>query len=102
MHPLHIPEQSSDGSVIPDKIAWLPPSTPRFKSQALLSAVPGSQAGQRRERIRLTGELPSPTEPLIGCPFASRCPEVQDVCRREPPPVLVLKSEGHLAACHFR
>jgi oligopeptide/dipeptide ABC transporter ATP-binding protein len=71
-------------------------------TQALLSAVPGSQAGQRRERIRLTGELPSPTEPLIGCPFASRCPEVQDVCRREPPPALVLKSEGHLAACHFR
>ena len=58
--------------------------------------------GHRRERIRLRGELPSPTEPLIGCPFASRCPEVQDLCRREPPPPLEAKREGHLAACHFR
>ena len=71
-------------------------------TQALLSAVPDPDPGHRRQRIKLRGELPSPTEPLVGCPFASRCPEAQDVCRREPPPPLEAKSDGHLAACHFR
>ena len=71
-------------------------------TQALLSAVPDPRPAHRRERIRLSGELPSPTEPLIGCPFASRCPEVRDLCRENPPPLLEAKHEGHLAACHFR
>lgn len=71
-------------------------------TQALLSAVPEPDPKRRRERIRLRGELPSPTEPIVGCPFASRCPETQDVCRRDPPPVLEPKRDGHLAACHFR
>lgn len=71
-------------------------------TQALLSAVPDPRPAHRRERIRLSGELPSPTEPLIGCPFASRCPEVRNLCRREPPPLLEAKRESHLAACHFR
>ena len=71
-------------------------------TQALLSAVPNPDPEHRRERIRLRGELPSPTKPLIGCPFASRCPEVQEICRNEPPPPLEEKSDGHRAACHFR
>jgi oligopeptide/dipeptide ABC transporter ATP-binding protein len=71
-------------------------------TQALLSAVPDTDPKRRRERIRLRGELPSQTEPIAGCPFASRCPEVRDVCRRDPPPALEAKRLGHLAACHFR
>ena len=70
-------------------------------TQALVSAVPDPDPGYRRERIRLRGELPSPTESIVGCPFASRCPEVEDICRQEPPP-LEPKAEGHLVACHFR
>ncbi len=70
-------------------------------TQALLSSVPDPDPGARRERIRLTGELPSPTEPIIGCPFASRCPEVQDICRRVAPP-LEEKASGHSVACHLR
>ncbi len=70
-------------------------------TQALLSSVPDPDPGARRERIRLTGELPSPTEPIIGCPFASRCPEVQDICRRVAPP-LEEKAGGHSVACHLR
>ncbi len=70
-------------------------------TQALLSSVPDPDPGARRERIRLTGELPSPTEPIIGCPFASRCPEVQDICRRVAPP-LEEKTGGHSVACHMR
>ncbi len=70
-------------------------------TQALLSAVPDPEPGRRRERIRLRGDPPSSSEPPAGCPFASRCPEVEDVCRREAPP-LEAKRDGARAACHFR
>jgi oligopeptide/dipeptide ABC transporter ATP-binding protein len=70
-------------------------------TQALLSSVPDPDTDKKRTRIRLTGELPSPTEPLIGCPFASRCPEAQDLCRREAPE-LEEKAPGHTTACHLR
>ena len=70
-------------------------------TQALLSSVPVPDPEKRGRRIRLTGDLPSPIKPIHGCPFASRCPEVQDICREVAPP-LEAKSEGHLAACHFR
>jgi oligopeptide/dipeptide ABC transporter ATP-binding protein len=71
-------------------------------TQALLSAVPDPRPAHRQERIRLSGELPSPTQQMIGCPFASRCPEARGLCRKEPPPPLEAKRESHLAACHFR
>ncbi|HUG42392.1 MAG TPA: ABC transporter ATP-binding protein [Longimicrobiales bacterium] len=73
-------------------------------TQALLAAVPGAESGRRRrrkERIRLRGDLPSVSGPVVGCPFASRCPEVQEVCRREAP-TLEPKATGRVAACHFR
>ena len=70
-------------------------------TRALLSSVPDPDPDSRRERIRLLGELPSPIEPIRGCPFASRCPEVQDICRRVAPP-LEAKANEHLAACHLR
>ena len=70
-------------------------------TQALLSAVPDPDSGRRRERIRLRGDPPPATEAPVGCPFAARCPEVQELCRREPPP-LEPKREGTRAACHFR
>ena len=70
-------------------------------TQALLSAVPVADHRHRRRRIRITGEVPSPMQPAVGCPFASRCPEVVDVCRQVAPP-LEMKPAGHRAACHFR
>ena len=70
-------------------------------TQALLSSVPVLELGNKRARIQLTGELPSPIKPIQGCPFGSRCPEVQDICRQVAPP-LEEKATGHLAACHFR
>ena len=77
-------------------------STPQHPyTQALISAVPEPDPDSQRERIRLTGELPSPTESLQGCPFASRCPEVQDVCRADAP-LLEMKRDGYRVACHLR
>ncbi len=70
-------------------------------TQALLSAVPLADPEKKQQRIRLSGEPPSPTEPVRGCPFASRCPEVEDVCRQVPPP-LEQKETRHVAACHLR
>jgi len=68
-------------------------------TQALLSAVPSAEPGETRRRIRLEGEPPKATAELVGCPFASRCPIVEDLCRRVTPR-LETKESGHLVACH--
>jgi peptide/nickel transport system ATP-binding protein len=74
---------------------------------ALLSAVPVPEPvvaaeGRRlrRERIRLTGDVPSPLNPPPGCRFHTRCWKAQDVCKTTEPPLAEL-SAGHQAACHF-
>jgi peptide/nickel transport system ATP-binding protein len=74
---------------------------------ALLSAVPVPEPmvaaeGRRlrRERIRLTGDVPSPLNPPPGCRFHTRCWKAQDVCKTTEPPLAEL-APGHKAACHF-
>ena len=63
-------------------------------TQALVSAIPG-----HGPRIRLDGEVQSPIDPPpTVCRFASRCPRVQDRCRREAP---ALQGGVHAVACHF-
>jgi oligopeptide/dipeptide ABC transporter ATP-binding protein len=74
---------------------------------ALLSAVPvpeplSSSTGQRerRERIRLEGDVPSPLAPPPACRFHTRCWKVQQICRTQEPPLAEL-IPGHRVACHF-
>ncbi len=69
-------------------------------TKALLSAVPipDPQVEKRRERIILTGDVPSPINPPTGCRFHTRCPFVMDVCRTEVPP-LTDQGSGHSVAC---
>jgi oligopeptide/dipeptide ABC transporter ATP-binding protein len=69
---------------------------------ALLSAVPVPDPDRReqRDRIRLSGDVPSPTNPPPACPFHTRCWKAQDVCRTVEPPLTEL-APGHLTACHF-
>jgi peptide/nickel transport system ATP-binding protein len=74
---------------------------------ALLSAVPvpepvRSDTGQRqrRQRIRLAGDVPSPLNPPPACRFHTRCWKAQDVCRTQEPPLAEL-GPGHHVACHF-
>ena len=71
-------------------------------TRALLSAAPrrDPRAGPVRERIRLSGDVPSPIRPPSGCPFYARCPHPgkDEECRRLAPP-LVEMAPSHLAAC---
>jgi oligopeptide/dipeptide ABC transporter ATP-binding protein len=69
---------------------------------ALLSAVPVPEPSrrERRDRIRLSGEVPSPINPPPACRFHTRCWKAQDVCRTVEPPLAALRP-GHQVACHF-
>jgi len=58
-------------------------------TRALLSATPVADPTRQRERIRLSGELPSPIDPPTGCAFNPRCPVAFDRCRKEAPPLEV-------------
>jgi oligopeptide/dipeptide ABC transporter ATP-binding protein len=79
---------------------WRNPQHPYTK--ALLAAAPiaDPKAARARQRSVLQGELPSPIDPPVGCPFQSRCPIAQDRCRLDRP-VLRPVAGGALAACHF-
>ena len=67
-------------------------------TQALLSAVPVPDPKARKERIVLTGDVPSPLDPPTGCPFHPRCPQAMDRCKVEVPPTYEV-ADGHTTAC---
>jgi oligopeptide transport system ATP-binding protein len=71
-------------------------------ARALLSAVPEADPVREatRQRIILTGDVPSPANPPKGCTFCTRCPQVFDRCRSERP-ALTEVEPGRLVACHL-
>ncbi|MEV0587812.1 dipeptide ABC transporter ATP-binding protein [Nonomuraea sp. NPDC050310] len=78
-------------------------STPMHPyTNALLSAVPipDPKARTERERIRLTGDVPSPLNPPPACRFHTRCWKAQEICKTEEP-ALVTHAGGQQVACHF-
>jgi oligopeptide transport system ATP-binding protein len=70
-------------------------------TQALLSAVPipDPVVEERRRRIILEGDVPSPAHPPEGCNFNTRCPVVMDICKKEEPEFKEVGAE-HWVACH--
>ncbi|MBV9784630.1 MAG: ABC transporter ATP-binding protein [Acidisphaera sp.] len=67
-------------------------------TRGLLASVPRRAAARRRRLPEIPGIVPSLREPLVGCPFAPRCPFVIDRCRSETPPMRPLDA-SHRAAC---
>ncbi len=71
-------------------------------TRVLLSSLPSLDPDTPPKRQVLEGDPPTPIDPPPGCPFAPRCPEVQDRCRTEAPALMQRGSEPtHLSACHY-
>ena len=71
-------------------------------TRVLLSALPSLDPDAPSQRRLLAGEPPTPINPPPGCPFAPRCPDVQDICRRENPLLMQHGTDAtHVCACHF-
>ena len=70
-------------------------------TQALLSAVPipDPVVEEKRQRVILTGDVPSPSNPPPGCNFNPRCPVAMDICSETDPEFIEVKP-GHFCACH--
>ncbi|HHU6749992.1 TPA: ABC transporter ATP-binding protein [Staphylococcus pseudintermedius] len=86
----HILEQG------PAEAIYENPSHPYTK--VLISAIPEIDPRQRKARILLEGDLPSPSDPPSGCPFHTRCPVAEARCAEVKPPSVEV-SAHHYAAC---
>ena len=71
-------------------------------TQALLSAIPipDPVQEQKRKRIILTGDVPSPANPPSGCRFNPRCPIAEEICTKDDPEWREV-APGHWVACHL-
>jgi oligopeptide/dipeptide ABC transporter ATP-binding protein len=71
-------------------------------TQALLKAVhvPNPHLERSRARTPLSGDLPNPAHPPLGCNFSTRCPLAQEICRQSKPELRQLRPD-HWVACHL-
>lgn len=69
-------------------------------TKALFSAIPVPDPTQKRNRIILTGDIPSPSNPPSGCKFHTRCPYAESICKEQDPEFKDVGG-GHFVACHL-
>ena len=69
-------------------------------TKALLSAIPVTDNKQKKERILLKGDIPSPFNPPSGCRFHTRCPFATERCKIEEPALRPI-NDSHNVACHY-
>ena len=69
-------------------------------AQALLSAIPEPRPGKKKERIILTGDVPTPINPPSGCRFHTRCPARFSPCSTTEP-IMLDVGDGHMVKCHL-
>ncbi|MDP4093558.1 MAG: dipeptide ABC transporter ATP-binding protein [Bacillota bacterium] len=69
-------------------------------TQALLSAIPIPDPMKKKERILLSGDVPSPINPPSGCRFHTRCIKCMEICKRQEPQLKEVE-ENHKVACHL-
>jgi peptide/nickel transport system ATP-binding protein len=69
-------------------------------TKALMSAVPEANPKNRKQRILLTGDVPSPINPPSGCRFRTRCWKAQDICATTEPQLIQIGTNQQVA-CHF-
>ena len=88
------------------QIVEMAPAADLFRSPlhpytlALLSAVPVPDPHRKRQRIILSGDVPSPLRPPAGCRFHPRCPQRMVVCERRAPAMRLIDPH-HIVACHL-
>src|SRR5215472_16142439 len=112
-HDLEVVRHVSESVIVMylGKIAEVGPKAPVYETPrhpytaALLSAAPAAdpEAAASRQRIILSGDVPSPINPPTGCRFHPRCPKAQDRCSTDVPPLEVKAGDPatHRTACHF-
>lgn len=69
-------------------------------THALISALPIPNPALVRERVVLSGDVPSPVNIPSGCRFRTRCPYVKEYCAEKEPP-LTARQPGHFVSCHY-
>lgn len=69
-------------------------------TQALLSAIPVADPDIKKDRIILSGDVPSPSNPPKGCKFHTRCSKKMDICEKEIPELIDVY-DNHFVACHL-
>jgi len=107
-HDLSIVECISDriGVMYLGKVVELAQTPEIFKNpihpytKALFSSIPVPDPTKRKRSAPLTGEVPSPINPPVGCRFHPRCSFAMDICSKEEPP-LIDRGNGHFVACHL-
>ena len=69
-------------------------------TEALFSAVPNPNPDEKVDRIILSGDIPSPANPPMGCKFHTRCPRAMEVCKHIAPAYREYEPD-HFVACHL-